>query len=299
VTGARRPNVFLIGAMKSGTAYLSELLGRHPAVFMSSPREPCYFVDQRVLRRVWPYMWAQGYWKSIDRYLSLFAGAGDAAVVVDGSTTYSKVPMFGGVPERILSFSPDARFIYIMRDPVERTISHYWHRVRWWGEHRTLLSAIRSDPQYKDVGHYARQLNAYLRYVQLGRIYTLTLEALLANPAEQLSSVYAWLGVDPTFRPSSLGIPSNVRPDMFDQVRGYGLLDRFRRTSSYVRVAPYVPRAVRKLGSKFAARSVKPAEVPLAEVRAYLRPYQQCQTEELSKLLNRPFPQWKTLFGTS
>ena len=40
--------------MKSGTSYLSELLGAHPAIFMSSEKEPTYFVDPKVLRRGWP-----------------------------------------------------------------------------------------------------------------------------------------------------------------------------------------------------------------------------------------------------
>ena len=42
-----RPNVFLIGAMKSGTTYLSDLLGWHSQVFVSEPKEPSYFIDQK------------------------------------------------------------------------------------------------------------------------------------------------------------------------------------------------------------------------------------------------------------
>jgi hypothetical protein len=118
---------------------------------MSSPKEPCYFVEQKVLRRVWPGQWEQGYWRSVERYLSLFADAGGAAVIAEASTFYSQEPRFSGVAERILSFNPSARFVYIMRDPIERTVSHYWHRVRWWGERREMLSAIRSDPHYRHV----------------------------------------------------------------------------------------------------------------------------------------------------
>src|SRR5271168_2107075 len=120
--------------MKCATTYLGELLGAHPEVFMSSPKEPCHFVDPQVLRGVWPEMWRNGYWASDARYLALFARAGSAAVIGEASVFYSQEPLFAGVPERIVAFNQDARFIYIMRDPVERTISHYWHRVRWWGE---------------------------------------------------------------------------------------------------------------------------------------------------------------------
>jgi hypothetical protein len=40
------PNLFLIGAMKSGTTTLHELLAQHPEIAMCDPKEPCYFVLQ-------------------------------------------------------------------------------------------------------------------------------------------------------------------------------------------------------------------------------------------------------------
>lgn len=294
---APRPNLFLIGSMKSGTTHLSALLGDHPAIFISSPKEPCHFVDGKTLRKIWPHMWQRGFWKSAELYLSLFAGAGEARVIAEASTLYSHAPMVGRVPERILAFNPDARFIYIMRDPVERSISHYWHRVRWWGERRPILAAIRSEPLYVDVSHYARQLRGYLRHVGRERIYVLTHEALIADPVNQLSRLYAWLDVDPSFRPARLRVPTNRRPEVVYQVRGYGLLERLRRSAAYGRVAPYVPESARRLGFKLALRDIRPADVPLGEVRDYLRPIQQLQTAELGALLMRDFPEWRTLRG--
>lgn len=294
-----RPNLFVIGSMKSGTTYLTGLLGAHPEVFMSVPKEPCYFVDQRELRSAWPYMWKQGWWRSEDRYLSLFGLAGDAKVIAEASTVYSKLPRFAHVPERILEFNPQSRFIYIMRDPVERAISHYWHRVRWWRERRSISAAIRSDPQYLDVSYYAMQLKAYLRHVAGDRVYVLTHEALIAEPAAQIARVYEWLGIASSFRPPNMGIPANVRPEVFEQVRGLGLLDNVRRTWLYSSIGPHVPRAVRRLGSLLAAGPIRPAEIPDADVRDYLRPIQLVQTEELSKMLNRRFPEWSTLYAAN
>src|SRR5579863_799064 len=294
---APRPNLFLIGSMKSATTYLCELLAEHPSVFISSQKEPCHFADERVLRRVWPYIWRLGYRRSEASYLSLFAEAGDATVIAEASTPYSQVPLFAGVAERILAFNPNSRFIYVMRDPIERTISHYWHKVRWWGERRPLLTAIRSDRHYTDVSHYARQLKVYLNHVPRERIYVLTYESLVAQPLEELRRVYAWLGIDSDFQPRIVGTPVNVTPEVMNQVRGLGVLQQLKQSGVYHRIAPFVPATVRKWGTKRAVRPVKPADVPTNEVTSFLRPRQQRETEELSALLNRSFPEWKTLFG--
>lgn len=294
-----RPNVFLLGAMKSGTTYLSEALAAHPAIYMSTPKEPCHFVDPEALRKIWPAAWQAGYWRSLDRYLALFKEAGEARVIAEASTFYSQAPMFDGVPERIFAFNPQARFIYVMRDPVERTISQYWHHVRWWGERRSMLHAVRSEPHFRHVSHYARQLGAYLRCFARERIYVLTHESLVDDPAGQLSRLYTWLGVDPDFRPATLGVPNNVLPAVINQARGLGLLHRFRRTPLYCHVAPYVPRRLRGAFGSIAVRAVHPGEVDTSTVKSYLRREQQPQTGELSRLLNREFPEWKTLYGGS
>ena len=282
--------------MKSGTTYLSDLLGAHPGIFMSAPKEPCHFVDGKSLHRVWPYMWKRGYWRSLEQYLSLFAGAADKAVIGEASTFYSYAPLVSGVAQRITAFNPQARFIYVMRDPVERSISHYWQRVRFWGERRPMLQAMRSDPQYTDVGHYARQLKEYLRHVERERLYVLTHEALLGDTVNQLSRVYNWLNVNPAFRPK-LTVRTNSRPERVFQVRGYGLLERLRRSAPYAAMAPHLPEAARHFGHRLALREVRPDETPIGEVQAYLRSVQTRQTEELSTLLNRSFPEWHTLQG--
>ena len=294
---APRPNTFLIGSMKSGTTYLSALLAAHPAVFMSSPKEPCYFVDPKVLRKAWPYMWASGLWQSEERYLALFASARSADIIAEASTVYTQAPLFARVPERILEFNPQARFIYILRDPIERTISHYWHRVRWWGERRPLLEAIRTDPQYTSVSDYAKQLETYLEHVSRSQIYVLTFESLISDPYE-LSRLYAWLGINPTFRPEVDSSSRNSSPEIVEQARGLGWLDRVRKSRSYSRVARRIPRPVRKLGVRLAVRAVRPAEAPLAQLRDYLRPIQLAQTARLGELLNRSFPEWTTLYGS-
>lgn len=285
--------------MKSGTTYLSELLATHPEIFICSPREPCHFVDPRVLRQVWRLRWRMGYWRSSEHYLSLFAGAGGAKVIAEGSTLYTQAPLFEQVPERILATSADARFVYILRDPIERTISHYWHRVQWWGERRPLNKAILADRHYLNTSDYAYQLGIYLRHVPRERIYVLTLEDLIADPLEELHALFAWLGVDAGFRPESRAVARNLTPETLEMERGFGVLNRIRHSPLYARIEPAIPAWVRKPLHRLATREIRPADVPLNAVEAYLRPIQLQQTAELSRLLGRSFARWTTLFAGS
>lgn len=291
------PNLFLIGSMKSGTSYLSDLLSKHPGIYMCPVKEPCHFVDQRVLKGVWYANWQDGYWRSLERYLALFAGAGSTPIIAEASTTYSQVPLFTGVPERILALSPHARFIYIMRDPIGRTISHYWHVVRWWGERRDIMTAIRRAPRYRDVSHYAMQLKAYLRHVPPDRIHTLTLEELQAQPVAVLRRLYSWLGIEPGVFPATTVDALNQIPPVIEQARGFGILSRFRRSAVCGRIVPFLPPAARDFGTRLAVRALTPADTPVAEVANYLRASMQQQTEELSELLGRSFPEWTTLYA--
>jgi Sulfotransferase domain len=165
-----KPNLFIIGSMKSGTTFLWSLLASHPSIFVSRPKEPSYFVDPIQLRELLPWFWMQG--------------ARDAKIVGEASVYYTHLPLASGVAERISQFNPDARLIYVMRDPIARTISHYWHRVRYEKEYRPILHAIKNDPRYLDVSFYRMQIVPYLNAFKRDQLKLLTFEELTNNTAE-------------------------------------------------------------------------------------------------------------------
>ncbi|HSH30890.1 MAG TPA: sulfotransferase [Thiohalobacter sp.] len=296
-SGPARPNLFLIGAMKSGTTTLHALLASHPQVFMCEPKEPCHFLDPERLRQYWPEMWARRYWESEAAYLKLFENACDAPVIGESSTDYSKLPRFPGVVERIRAFNPQARIIYIMRDPVERTLSHYWHMVTHRAERRELLTALREEPHYLQVSDYARQLRPWFDAFGQDRVLTLTFEALQSEPQATVQRVFAWLDVDPAFVPPNLGERENVTAARIQQVSGLGLLHRLRHSRWWDRIGPRVPQGIRSLGAKASLREVDRSDVDRSAAIEYLRSIQRDQAAALEQLLRRDFPEWKTLQG--
>ena len=290
-----RPNLFIIGAMKSGTSSLHYNLKAHPSIFMSRPKEIHYFVEETGF----DIPQFRELLKNEDDYLRLFAAAGDAKVIGDSSTTYAKLARHPGVARRLADFNPDARIIYIMRDPVRQTISHYWHAARNLGETQDILKAVQENPHYRDVGHYAMQLAPYFELFDSSQIKTLTMEELEADPVAVLRGLYEWLGVDASFVPLSVYRRWHVTPTIFGQVRRFPGLRWVAESHFWRTIGRKVPSPLLSAGRWLSERKVDRTSVPVNQVVDYLRPIQRVQTQELSRMLGRDFPEWTTLYGST
>ena len=282
--------------MKSGTTLLHKLLSHHPDIYMSAQKEPCFFVDQLQLRALQPWLWSQGYWRSQDVYLELFKPGADKAYVGESSVYYTHLPLAAGVPERIKRFSPDARLIYIVRDPVERTISHYWHRVMYNNECRSIEHAIKFDSQYRDVSYYAMQLAPYYGVFGRHQVKILTLEELLEDCDQTLKSIFRWLGIEDRISLPQLtyynDTPAIIRQrielvdDFLNRLKNYTIL---RRSLSIV------PESIKNAGLQMFTRKINRMDVDIEPVVDYLRPLQREQTKELCLLTGRAFREWRTI----
>lgn len=295
-----RPNLFLVGAMKSGSSALTFHLHAHPQIFMTMrPKEPSYFVAREQLKEVYPQMERLGLWKGEECYLALFKGADNARVVGDASQNYARLNRVTGVAERIAAFNRDARILYIMRDPVERTISHYWYMVLNFGERRDISEAIKRDRDYLDTSYYAMQLKPYIELFGRENVKAITSEAMRSSLIPTMQGVYEWLGVDRTFEPPNKSFEVNITPEQVSQVRGLGLLHQVKHSKLWSAIGPSVPRPIRALGNRLSVKTVKRKNVQVDKVMEFLRPIQQNQTSELADLLGRGFTEWTTLYGTN
>jgi Sulfotransferase domain len=205
------PTFFVIGAQKSGTSSLYRYLRQHPQVFMPELKEPDYFVEER--------SWGRG----LDWYESLFEPAGDAVSIGEASTSYAMYPTYRGVPARIAALIPEARFVYLVRHPIERMRSEYLHyrnlrddavqRFRIERERSPIETALRSHPHYLNHSRYALQLDQYLSHFERERIIVITTEELKRNRATTVGRVFDFLGVDPSWIPSEMDLEFNRTND--------------------------------------------------------------------------------------
>jgi len=177
------PTFLIIGAMKAGTTALHEYLSNHPQIFMSSHKELKFFVKE--------LNWERG----LDWYSRQFADAGPALCRGESSPHYAMASRYAGVPRRIASVIPEAKLIYLVRDPVDRMKSAYLHRVAKGREIRSAEQAFATDEPYLNDSRYAWQIEQYLEYFDRSRILILEAEYLRKSRREALERVLQFLDV--------------------------------------------------------------------------------------------------------
>lgn len=276
-----KPNLFIIGAMKSGTTSLHEYLNDHPEIFMSEVKEPGYFAE---CMNYYP--------KELDWYESLFDSVQDEKIIGESSTNYTKLPICTEVVEKIQAYNPQARFIYLMRNPVDRIISHYWHGVKYGDERDDPLIAIRKKAEYTSFSDYAMQLEPYIETFGEDKVYTLSFENFIKDTEGELRLIFDWLGVDSSITIKNIDAAHNALPSTFKKVKGRGLLHDFRNSALWNAIAPLVPKKLTSAAAKMTVEEASKSTDKEAALREYLVPMYAPRVKMLEQLLNKKFDEW-------
>jgi hypothetical protein len=180
------PNLIVIGAQKCGTSGLHYYLSLHPEISVSRPKELNFFIAERN----WP--------KGLDWYRSHFDPS--AKVRSEASPNYTAYPQHLEVPERMHSVVPDAKLLYMVRDPIDRIAAHWVHNYakrREKGDLRTTL--MHPNTSYISRSHYYAQLQRFLRLYPREQVLVIEQEELRNQRLETLRRVFEFAGVDPSF----------------------------------------------------------------------------------------------------
>jgi hypothetical protein len=280
--GARAlPNVIVIGAQKCGTTSLHRYLELHPEVSMSRPKELNYFI-------------AGVPWGNWGKGIDWYAGHFDSSTPVRGesSPNYSAPSVAEGTADRMHALIPGAKLIYLVRDPIERAISHYLNGRTAGDEQRSIEEALGDmGSHYVEGSLYYAGLKPYLERFPLSAILILEHNDLLRRRHETLRTIFKFLAVDASF--------SSPKFDREWQVsRGkdqkYSLLRRFgRRFGS--RVWSRLPGRMRWIGERLAYHPVgggEPRPEIDEELRGRLVEHFRADTQSLRELTGRDFDEW-------
>ncbi|WP_300064340.1 sulfotransferase [uncultured Roseobacter sp.] len=176
------PNLFIIGTQKGGSTSLHRHMSGHPDIGVFREKEINLFLEGVDIAK---------------RLEELGPPRGGTEYLLDGSINYCRYPRHGGVPGRIVEHvgRETPRFIYTLRNPVDRLISHYFWNSERYGEHRDLMTAAETDDVYVATGQYDLQMAQYLEHFTLSQFCFVRFEAFRADPQAEVNRVLDWLGL--------------------------------------------------------------------------------------------------------
>jgi len=251
MTNHRDPRwFFVIGAMKAGTSSLYQYLACHPLIYASPIKEPGYFAL------------ASPTCADTHRYFSLFANRTVEEWAFEASTCYSKAPRIAGVAERIQHRFPDARFIYVLRNPIDRVYSHFLDNWIERGDREPFESAVlRADSHYVSVSRYYFQLCQYLDRFPHRNLHVVIFERMIRDPASTIKGICQFLELE--FAADS--VPANTAHNVTAKKRPYSPWARWISSQPwYARV----PRPIRHLGGTLLGSYIRPKCLELSDVRS-------------------------------
>jgi hypothetical protein len=297
------PDLFIIGAPKSGTTSLYEWLRHHPDIFMTPVKEPCYYSRDLALDKSGNFL---RYGVDHDRYVALFADTGDAQRVGEASTRYLYSKDAAAL---IAQDQPASYIVAILRNPIDMIASLHAHKFAGGTEdiadfqqaleaeedrHAGRRLPPDSNPllaTYRDRARFGEQISRWLDSFGRERVHVILFEEMVREPAEHFQRLLDFLQVDPVYRPGSF--------DAHNQAHGArgGLIRTIARTRPVQfatwKVLPVVigdartRELSRRLGhSALRRRTVQRASVP-ADLRARLEKEFAPDVARLSELLGR------------
>jgi hypothetical protein len=265
---------------------LYDCLSEHPEVFLPDVKDVHYF-------RSWvgkPTLYdAYG----IGPYADLFRKGTSRGVRLDIS---AGLLAGRGVAERLRQVLPDCRLIAILRNPIDRAISHY-NLVSGRARLNYSLLDLVQKPSLDDPheilkeGLYAQHLAAYFRFFPRNHFLILRYEDLGADPEGFFQRVCDFLGIDRAFEPSCLYHPSNQAIEfrlkrLYDWNRALGTFLLVHHLNGVRRLVKWtgLPGLLRRLNGRPA---VKPPPDPC--LRLQLADYYRADIRELEQLLGQDF----------
>jgi hypothetical protein len=179
-----RPSFIILGAMKAATSTLHAQLAAQAGIAMSQPKEPNYFSND------------ENYALGPQWYATHFRHARPGDLIGETSTHYAKLPTFPQTLQRLQRDLPDARFIYVMRQPIDRLVSQYIHEWTEGEIREPLAEAVGRFPRLVDYSRYAMQLRPWLDAFGWQRVLPVFFDRLRIAPHDELARVCRFIGYD-------------------------------------------------------------------------------------------------------
>ncbi len=175
----------LIGAAKCGTTSLAYILSKHPEICFSKEKEPHFFSR------------FADWQKRIDEYHQLFTPLPNQ-LIGEGSPYYTLYPEFIGTEERIYEYNRNTKFIYIIRNPIDRIYSNYkfvhaFNKLKY--PLTQMEKEILENPMYLNRSRYFMQINRYVERFGADKIHICLFEDFISSRQQTVNAICDFLGI--------------------------------------------------------------------------------------------------------
>ncbi|MEZ4600791.1 MAG: sulfotransferase [Syntrophotaleaceae bacterium] len=288
----KKPNFFIVGAAKSGTTSMAYYLAQHPEIFISARKEPFFFIKDAGMN-------------NINEYYSLFKNSKKAKAIGEASTGY----LFEKESAQLIKeFSPTAKVIIILRNPVDMAYSYWKYMSLIGNEEKSFEEAISHNERifrntekfkrsslrwwasylYLERGLYYNQVRNYLEVFGRENVKIYIFEEFFSNLSYFCQDIFAFLGVNRGFSPDfkKLNEGGEIRFKFLHKIRNrrYPLLKKFLPVAIRVKIQTTLLNLNIKKGKK---------ESMQAETRSYLEEFYKDDIVNLEGLLGKEINFWK------
>ena len=213
----RLPDFIIVGAMKAGTTSMYHILNHHDDVFI--PGREIYFFDMDDIqqhpdffmddRGNWTFHDYEHHSKDyLDWYSSFFQNAADGQVIGEDSTTYMASSK---APRRIARLLPNVKLIFMLRDPVTRAYSHYWHLVNSGRAIYDFEGTLLHTPgTILQRGYYKEQIERFTQYFPEDQLKFVIFEEFTKNIQAIVDDVCKFLGLRTTVETGAVDTHRNI-----------------------------------------------------------------------------------------
>jgi len=218
-------NIIIIGAQKSATSTLHQFIGTHPKIFMSFPvKEPGYFCEDAFILN---YLKEEGHAVKSKRdilYKLMLKGYKGQPHIGESSTYYTIHHRASeqAIPERIKKEAgKNVKLIYILRNPFDRMVSHYFHTLRLQGiQGKSLMHLIQENSTFYTNSCYYTQLLPYLEVFGKNQIFLMDYDKFIRRDSDLIRQLSDFLEVgnnfNSTLEKSNVSKnKSEVNPDLY------------------------------------------------------------------------------------
>ncbi len=280
-------NFMIIGAQKCATSTLFNILKTHPSMVGSSQKEPNFFSLSKNWKRELP-----DYEKLFDQK--------DGVLYFEASVSYSAYHLRNlEIWNDIFEYNPDMKFIYMVRNPIDRIVSNYMHSYEMGYINYSIEDILRKGRLLIDATRYYTQVNPYIQKFGRDNVLIIEFDDLNKKRTSTLQTISEFLGVEFDKFQNYENVCSNVSIGTHNykiHYKYYKLLSPLRKLREFMPTGcSEFLMGVLKVITGNSKRSFRERPQLTTECKQIIVNKLDLEINELQKLMNKDLSHWKSI----